>query len=197
MARPLRAVCQMRLPPDRRYSELWVTRVHQGDGENRFWGDKTLSEWVARVTATYQSLRFMCGECTTITFANSSPLTSKVLPTLRWAIIRPAWRILFCTCHIASLRSGTPPATFNFRADRIAESISRRNTYVVGRELKPSMSARQASSPAPSYRATPASTRCRISSRPFSDLPFEPLWLARRRRARFRTCSSPQNRALP
>src|SRR6202035_541541 len=47
---------------------------------------------------------------------------------------------------------GNAAGDFHFRAERIAESISRRNTYVVGRELKPSMSARQASSPAPSYR---------------------------------------------
>ena len=52
---------------------------------------------VARVSATYQSLRFMFGEWTTMTLANSNPLTSNVLPTLRWAMRRSAWRIRFCT----------------------------------------------------------------------------------------------------
>ena len=81
---------------------------------------------VARVSAIYQSLRFMFGEWTTMTLANSNPLTSNVLPTLRWAMRRSAWRIRFSTYQIASPNLGVSPALVILKADRIADSISRR-----------------------------------------------------------------------
>jgi hypothetical protein len=53
---------------------------HAG-GVNRRCGDKIVTRWVARVSATYQSLRLMPGEWMMTTLQNSWPFTSRVLPT--------------------------------------------------------------------------------------------------------------------
>jgi hypothetical protein len=103
------------------HQSKWLQKDRTPGGLNRFSGNWNLRVRVLGSVPYTSYLRLIFGEWTTMKLTNCERPPNNVLPTRR----RLAGQIRFCTCQTRS------PVLAIFKADRIADDISRRKTYIL------------------------------------------------------------------